>query len=96
MIDIGGQPAAVVGSLAVQRPGGWLLLRSDHALGSAAAVHPCGMGLAGRIYWVVPLGSLSGFPQWLLGLEPFIRIAWVGAAISAQCRCCGCWRSMRR
>ena len=69
-IDIGGQLAAVVGSPAVQLPGVWLLLRSDRALGSAAAVHPGGMvwgllvGFSGVYCSVRCRGFRSGCSAW--------------------------------
>ncbi len=77
--DVGGKLAAVVASAAVQLPAVWLL----------SAVTVCVFGVAPRftpVAWGVLIGfvalyligSLAGFSQWLLDLEPFAHIPRIG------------------
>jgi ABC-2 type transport system permease protein len=81
--DVGGKLATVLGSAAVQLPAVWL----------ASAVTVCVFGMAPRFApaaWGVLIsfvalylvGSLAGFPQWLLDLEPFAHIPRVGAGFT--------------
>lgn len=82
--DVGGKLAMVVGSAAVQLPAVWLL----------SAVTVCVFGVAPRftpVAWGVLIGfvalyligSLAGFSQWLLDLEPFAHIPRIGADFTA-------------
>ncbi|OUZ05824.1 ABC-2 family transporter protein [Mycobacterium avium subsp. paratuberculosis] len=82
--DVGGKLAMVVASAAVQLPAVWLL----------SAVTVCVFGVAPRfapVAWGVLIGfvalyligSLAGFSQWLLHLEPFAHIPRVGADFTA-------------
>lgn len=82
--DVGGKLATVVPSAAVQLPAVWLL----------SAVTVCVFGVAPRftpVAWGVLIGfialyligSLAGFSQWLLDLEPFAHIPRIGADFTA-------------
>ncbi|WP_156660595.1 ABC transporter permease [Mycobacterium sp. 852002-10029_SCH5224772] len=82
--DVGGKLAMVVASAAVQLPAVWLL----------SAVTVCVFGVAPRftpVAWGVLIGfialyligSLAGFSQWLLDLEPFAHVPRIGADFTA-------------
>ncbi len=82
--DIAGKTATAVGSAAVQLPAVWLLAAVTVALfGLAPRLSPVAWGvLVGFVAWYL-LGALSGFPQWLLDLEPFAHVPRVGSDFSA-------------
>jgi ABC-2 type transport system permease protein len=73
--DIGGKLALVLGSAAVQLPAVWLLAAVTIALfGLAPRLSPLAWGVLVGFVALYLIGSLSGFPQWLLDLEPFAHI----------------------
>jgi ABC-2 type transport system permease protein len=73
--DIGGTLAMVLGSAAVQLPAVWLLAAVTVALfGLAPRFSPLAWGVLVGFVALYLLGSLAGFPQWLLDLEPFAHI----------------------
>jgi ABC-2 type transport system permease protein len=73
--DIGGKLAMVLGSAAVQLPAVWLLAAVTVALfGLAPRFSPVAWGVLVGFVALYLIGSLSGFPQWLLDLEPFAHI----------------------
>jgi ABC-2 type transport system permease protein len=73
--DIGGKLAMVVASAAVQLPAVWLLAAVTLALfGLAPRFSPVAWGVLVGFVALYLIGSLSGFPQWLLDLEPFAHI----------------------
>ena len=70
--DVGGRLPGVVGAAAVQLPAVWLPAAVTVAIfGLRPRLAPAAWAvLVGFIALYLP-GSLSGFPQWLLDLEPF-------------------------
>ncbi len=77
--DIGGKLAVVVGTAAAQLPAVWLLAAVTVALfGLAPRFTPVAWGVLVGFIALYLLGSLSGFPQWLLDLGPFAHIPRVG------------------
>lgn len=90
--DVGGKLPTVVGTAAVQLPAVWLLSAVTVGLfGLAPRFTPVAWGVLVGFIALYLLGSLAGFPQMLLNLEPFAHIRGSAAAISPRCRCCGCW-----
>jgi ABC-2 type transport system permease protein len=82
--DIGGKLATVVGTAAVQLPAVWLLSAVTIALfGIAPRFTPLAWGVLVGFIAVYLIGSLAGFPQWLLDLEPFGHIPRVGSGFTA-------------
>jgi ABC-2 type transport system permease protein len=82
--DIGGKLATVVGTAAVQLPAVWLLSAVTVALfGIAPRFTPLAWGVLVGFIAVYLIGSLAGFPQWLLDLEPFAHIPRVGSGFTA-------------
>jgi ABC-2 type transport system permease protein len=78
--DIGGKLAAVAASAAVQLPAVWLLSAVTVALfGLAPRFTPVAWGVLVGIIALYLVGSLAGFPQWVLDLEPFTHIPRVGS-----------------
>jgi ABC-2 type transport system permease protein len=78
--DIGGKLATVAASAAVQLPAVWLLSAVTVALfGLAPRFTPVAWGVLVGIIALYLIGSLAGFPQWLLDLEPFAHIPRVGS-----------------
>jgi ABC-2 type transport system permease protein len=78
--DIAGKLAIVVGSAAVQLPAVWLLSAVTVALfGFAPRFTPVAWGVLVGFIALYLIGSLAGFPQWLLDLEPFAHIPRVGS-----------------
>ncbi len=82
--DVGGKLAMVVASAAVQLPAVWLSAAVAVALfGLAPRFSPLSWGVLVGFVALYLIGSLSGFPQWLLDLEPFAHIPRVtGGAFS--------------
>ncbi len=73
--DIGGKLAMVLASAAVQLPAVWLLAAVTVAsFGLAPRFSPVAWGVLVGFVALYLIGSLSGFPQWLLDLEPFAHI----------------------
>jgi ABC-2 type transport system permease protein len=78
--DIAGKLTIVVASAAAQLPAVWLLAAVTVALfGLLPRFAPAAWGVLVGFVAVYLLGSLSGFPQWLLDLEPFVHIPRVSA-----------------
>jgi ABC-2 type transport system permease protein len=77
--DIGGKLPMVMGTAAVQLPAVWLLAAVTLGLfGFAPRFTPAAWGVLVGCIALYLLGSLAGFPQWLLDLEPFAHIPRVG------------------
>ena len=69
----------VVGTAAVQLPAVWLLSAVTVALfGLAPRFTPVAWGVLVAFVALYLIGSLAGFPQWMLDLEPFAHIPRVG------------------
>lgn len=78
--DIGGKLTTVLTAAAVQLPAVWLLVAAAVALfGLAPRFAPLAWGVLIGFIALFLLGSLSGFPQLLLDLEPFAHIPRPGA-----------------
>ncbi|HSS24390.1 MAG TPA: ABC transporter permease [Mycobacterium sp.] len=78
--DIAGKLATVVGSAAVQLPAVWLLSAVTVGLfGLAPRFTPVAWGVLVGFIALYLIGSLAGFSQWLLDLEPFAHIPRVGS-----------------
>ncbi|MCV7339530.1 hypothetical protein MHAE_11293 [Mycobacterium haemophilum DSM 44634] len=77
--DVGGKAAIVVGTAAVQLPAVWLLAAVTVGLfGLAPRFTPVAWGVLAAFVALYLIGSLAGFPQWMLDLEPFAHIPRVG------------------
>jgi ABC-2 type transport system permease protein len=77
--DVGGKLAVVVGSAAVQLPAVWLLSAVTVAVfGVAPRFAPVAWGVLVAFVALYLIGSLAGFPQWVLDLEPFAHTPRVG------------------
>jgi ABC-2 type transport system permease protein len=78
--DVGGKVATVVGTAAVQLPAVWLLAAVTVGLfGLAPRFTPVAWGVLVAFVALYLIGSLAGFPQWVLDLQPFAHIPRVGA-----------------
>ncbi|MEO6795358.1 MAG: ABC transporter permease [Mycobacterium sp.] len=78
--DVGKQLGLGIGSAAVQLPAVWLPAAVTVALfGLAPRFAPAGWAVLIGFVALYLLGTLSGLPQWVLGLEPFTHIPLVGA-----------------
>ncbi len=78
--DVAGKLGAVVGTAAVQLPAVWLLSAVTVAVfGLAPRFTPVAWGVLVGFVALYLIGSLAGFPQLLLDLEPFAHIPRVGA-----------------
>jgi protein-S-isoprenylcysteine O-methyltransferase Ste14 len=76
--------ATVIGTAAVQLPAVWLLSAATVALfGIAPRFMPVAWGVLVGFIALCLIGSLAGFPQWLLDLEPFAHIVRVGSGFTA-------------
>jgi ABC-2 type transport system permease protein len=81
--DVGGKLATVVGTAAVQLPAVWLLSAVTVGLfGIAPRFTPMAWGVLVGFIALYLIGSLAGFGQWLLDLEPFAHIPRVGSAFT--------------
>ncbi|BBZ40939.1 ABC transporter permease [Mycobacterium conspicuum] len=77
--DVAGKLAVVVGTAAVQLPAVWLLSAVTLALfGLTPRFTPVAWGVLVAFIAVYLIGSLAGFPQWVLDLEPFAHTPRVG------------------
>ncbi|HUE35253.1 MAG TPA: ABC transporter permease [Mycobacterium sp.] len=82
--DVGGKLATVVGTAAVQLPAVWLLSAVTVGLfGLAPRFTPVAWGVLVGFIALYLIGSLAGFPQWLLDLEPFAHVPLVGSGFTA-------------
>ena len=82
--DVAGKLGTVVASAAVQLPAVWLLSAVTVALfGLAPRFTPVAWGVLVGFIALYLVGSLAGFPQWLLDLEPFAHIPRVGSDFTA-------------
>lgn len=82
--DVGGKLSTGVGAAAVQLPAVWLFAGVTVLLfGLAPRFTPVAWGVLVGFVAMYLLGSLSGFPQWLLDLEPFAHIPRVGHDFTA-------------
>ena len=82
--DVGGKLATVVASAAVQLPAVWLLAAVTLALfGLAPRFTPVAWGVLVGFIALYLIGSLAGFPQWVLDLEPFAHTPRVGSDFTA-------------
>jgi ABC-2 type transport system permease protein len=78
--DVAGKLAIVAGTAAVQWPAVWLLSAVTVGLfGIAPRFTPVAWGVLVGFIALYLIGSLAGFPQWLLDLEPFAHIPRVGS-----------------
>ena len=82
--DVGGKVATVLGTAAVQLPAVWLLAAVTVVLfGLAPRFTPVAWGVLVAFVALYLIGSLAGFPQWVLDLEPFAHVPRVGADFTA-------------
>jgi ABC-2 type transport system permease protein len=73
--DVGGKLSMVMATAAVQLPAVWLSAAVTVALfGLAPRFSPMAWGVLVGFVALYLIGSLSGFPQWLLDLEPFAHV----------------------
>jgi ABC-2 type transport system permease protein len=73
--DIGGKLSIVIATAAVQLPAVWLSAAVTVAVfGFAPRFSPVSWGVLVGFVALYLIGSLSGFPQWLLDLEPFAHV----------------------
>src|ERR1700733_6742554 len=78
--DVGGKLWLVVATAAVQLPAVWLPAAVTVALfGLAPRFSPVAWGVLVGFVALYLIGSLSGFPQWVLDLEPFAHTPLVSA-----------------
>ncbi|BBZ12808.1 ABC transporter permease [Mycobacterium branderi] len=77
--DVAGKVSTVIGTAAAQLPAVWLLAAVTAALfGVAPRFTPVAWGVLVAFVALYLIGSLAGFPQWLLDIEPFAHIPRVG------------------
>lgn len=82
--DVGGKLAIVVGTAAVQLPAVWLATAVTVGLfGLAPRFAPVAWGVLIGFIALYLIGSLAGFPQWVLDLEPFAHVPRVGGSFTA-------------
>jgi ABC-2 type transport system permease protein len=73
--DVDGKLCMVLGTAAVQLPAVWLPAAVAVALfGIAPRLSPVSWGVLVGFIALYLIGSLSGFPQWVLDVEPFAHI----------------------
>jgi ABC-2 type transport system permease protein len=81
--DVGGKLAMVVGAAAVQLPAVWLASAVAVGLfGLAPRFTPVAWGILIAFVALYLIGSLAGFPQWVLDLEPFAHVPRVGSGFT--------------
>ncbi len=77
--DVGGKLSVVLLTAVVQLPAVWLLAAVTVVLfGAAPRFTPVAWGVLVGFIALYLIGSLAGFPQWLLDFEPFTHIPRVG------------------
>jgi ABC-2 type transport system permease protein len=82
--DVGGKLPIVLGTAAVQLPAVWLLAAATVLLfGWLPRLTPAAWGVLVAFIALYLLGSLSGFPQWVLDLAPFAHTPRIGADFTA-------------
>ncbi len=82
--DVGGKLAIVAGTAAVQLPAVWLASAVTVGLfGLAPRFTPVAWGVLIGFIALYLIGSLAGFPQWVLDLEPFAHVPRVGGDFTA-------------
>lgn len=82
--DLDGKLAMVIGTAAAQLPAVWLASAVTVALfGVAPRFTPVAWGVLIAFIALYLIGSLAGFPQWILDLEPFAHVPRVGDSFSA-------------
>ncbi|WP_246133255.1 ABC transporter permease [Mycobacterium helveticum] len=82
--DVDGKLLVVVGTAAAQLPAIWLPAAVTVGLfGVAPRFTPMAWGVLVAFVALYLIGSLAGFPQWLLDLEPFAHVPRVGADFTA-------------
>lgn len=82
--DVGGKLAVVTGTALAQLPAVWLLAAVTVGLfGLTPRFAPAAWGVLVAFVAIYLMGSLAGFPQWLLDLEPFAHIPRVGGDFTA-------------
>ncbi|WAC92865.1 ABC transporter permease [Mycobacterium sp. Aquia_213] len=82
--DVGGKMAIVIGTAAAQLPAIWLASAVTIALfGLAPRFTPAAWGVLIGFIALYLIGSLAGFPQWVLDLEPFAHVPRVGDSFTA-------------
>lgn len=82
--DPGGKVGTVVASAAVQLPAVWLLAAVTVAIfGLAPRFAPVAWAVLVGFVGLYLVGSLAGFPQWLLDLEPFAHTPRAGTGFTA-------------
>ncbi len=78
--DVGGKLTTVLGTAAVQLPAAWLASAvTVFVFGVAPRFTAAAWGVLIGFVSLYLIGSLAGFPQWLLDLEPFAHTPRVGA-----------------
>jgi ABC-2 type transport system permease protein len=82
--DVGGKLAVVVGTAAAQLPAIWLAAAVTVVLfGVAPRFTPVAWGVLIGFVALYLIGSIAGFPQWVLDLEPFAHVPRVGPDFTA-------------
>jgi ABC-2 type transport system permease protein len=82
--DVGGKLAMVIGTAAVQLPAVWVGSAVTVGLfGFAPRFTPVAWGVLIGFVALYLIGSLAGFPQWVLDLEPFAHVPRVGSSFTA-------------
>ncbi|MCV7030544.1 ABC transporter permease [Mycobacterium sherrisii] len=81
---VGAKVAVVVGTAAVQLPAVWVGAALTAALwGLAPRFAPVAWGVLIGFIALYLIGSLAGFSQWILDLDPFAHVPRVGASFTA-------------
>ncbi len=82
--DIGGRLSAALATAAVQLPAAWLAAALSVAIfGLAPRFASAAWGVLVCFVALYLLGSVAGFPQWLLNLEPFAHTPRIGVGFTA-------------
>lgn len=82
--EIGAKLTVVIGTAAVQLPAVWLASAVTVVIfGVAPRFTPVAWGVLIAFIALYLIGSLAGFPQWVLDLEPFAHVPRVGGDFTA-------------